>query len=66
MTKGWIPLVALGLLVLAWRDATAHTLPNFPQVRLLAVGVRREEPLLVAIRFDMHRFLVVPTEAAMR
>ncbi|MBI3016346.1 MAG: hypothetical protein HYY65_15075 [Candidatus Tectomicrobia bacterium] len=46
MTKRWITLVALGLAVLAWRAATAHKLPNFPQVRLQSAEVGRDDSLL--------------------
>lgn len=46
LTKRRIALVTLGLIVLAWQDATAHKLPNFPQVRVLAAEVGRDDPLL--------------------
>ena len=46
MAKRWITLLALGLMVLAWRDVGAHKLPGFPQVRLLSAEVGRDDPLL--------------------
>jgi len=41
----WLCLLVLGLLVLVGRDATAHKLPSFPQVRLLGTEAGQDDPL---------------------
>ena len=46
--------MALGLVVLAWRDASAHKLPNFPQVHLLSVEVGRDDPLLRRLTVEVR------------
>ena len=45
MPGRWLCLLVLGLLVLVGRDATAHKLPSFPQVRLLGTEAGQDDPL---------------------
>ena len=47
-------LVALGVVVLAGRDAGAHKLPSFPQVRLLGVEAGREDLLLQRLTVEVR------------
>jgi len=54
LAKRWISLVALGVVILAGRDAGAHKLPNFPQVRLVGVEAGREDLLLHRLTVEVR------------
>ena len=62
--------MALALVVLAWRDASAHKLPNFPQVRLLSTEFGRDDPLLrrliIQVRDPAGREPVLGSEVTVR
>ncbi len=60
MTIRWIPLVALALVGLAWQGATAHKLPNFPQVRLLGAEGRRGDPFTRRLTVEVQDVAAAP------
>jgi len=49
-----MPLVLLGVVILAGRDAGAHKLPSFPQVRLLGVEAAQEDLLLHRLKVEVR------------
>lgn len=70
MARLWIALATVGLVVLGARDSGAHKLPNFPQVRLLSVEARWEDPLArrlaVEVRDPAGRQPVLGAEVKVR
>jgi hypothetical protein len=70
VSRLWIALATVGLVVLGGRDSGAHKLPNFPQVRLLSADPGSVDPLLrwltVEVRDPAGRQPVLGAEVRVR